>query len=336
VKAALATGPGQVEVAEVPDPVPGDGQSVVRVTRAGICGTDLKVLDGKVPSLRPVILGHELTGKVEAPAPGSAFTPGARVVIDPSSYCGGCEVCRRDRPHLCPNGGLMGRDSHGGFAELVAVPDHRLHPLPDEVGDDDAVLVQMLTTCVHGQALLHPELGQSGLVIGLGATGLLHVQLLAARGVAPVIGVSRSQAKRTLAAELGATVTATPEDALGVVADATGGRGAEIAIECAGDRDALIQAMAATGLGGTVLIFGTIAPTAEGVALPTYDWYLKELRLLNTRAARPRDFTASIRVIGDGLVRPSSLITSSYPLPEAGAALAAAARPEEIKVTIDV
>jgi threonine dehydrogenase-like Zn-dependent dehydrogenase len=95
--------------------------------------------------------------------------------------------------------------------------------------------------------------------------------------------------------------------------------------------------MTATGPGGTVLIFGTIAPTAGGVAgLPTYDWYLKELTLVNTRAARPRDFTASIRAISDGLVRPSSLITSAFPLEDAGDALAAAARPKEIKVTIDV
>jgi threonine dehydrogenase-like Zn-dependent dehydrogenase len=337
MRAALATEPGRVEVRELLDPEPGGDQSLVRIRKAGICGTDLKVLGGKVPSLRPVILGHELMGVVEIPAPGSALGKGTRVVIDPSSSCGTCYVCRRDLPHLCPNGGLMGRDSHGGFADLVAVPGHRLHPIPDAISDDDAVLVQMLTTCVHGQALLHPELGQSGLVIGLGSTGLLHVQLLAARGVAPIVAVSRSKAKRDLAEELGASVTATPDKALQAVAQATGGRGVEIAIECVGDRDALVQAMTATGPGGTVLIFGTIAPSADGVAgLPTYDWYLKELTLANTRAARPRDFTASIRAISDGLVRPSSLITSTFPLEDAGDALAAAARPKEIKVTIEV
>lgn len=336
MRAVLATEPGRVEVTELPDPVPAGDQSLIRIRKAGICGTDLKVLGGKVPSLRPVILGHELMGHVVVPASDSVLTSGTRVVIDPSSSCGTCYVCRRDLPHLCPSGGLMGRDSHGGFADLVAVAEHRLHPLPDEISDADAAGVQMLTTCVHGQALLQPELGQSGLVVGLGATGLLHVQLLAARGVAPVIAVSRSKAKRELAEELGASITATPDQALKAVAQVTGGRGVEIAIECVGDRDTLVQAMTATGPGGTVLIFGTIAPGSEGVALPTYDWYLKELTLLNTRAARPRDFTASIRAIADGLVRPSSLITSTYPLPDAADALAAAARPKEIKVTIDI
>jgi threonine dehydrogenase-like Zn-dependent dehydrogenase len=333
MKAAITAGDGEVQVVERPDPRV-SGAALVRVTAAGICGTDLKVLGGKVAALRPVALGHEIIGQVEVPAPGSAIPAGARVVIDPSVHCGRCEVCLRDLPHLCPNGGLMGRDFDGGFAGLVAVPPERLHVLPDEVSDADGVLVQMLTTCVHAQERLRPRLGQSGLVVGLGATGLLQVRLLAARGVAPVIGVSRSAAKRALAVRLGATITAPPADALDVVRDMTNGAGVDIAVEAVGHRDALVQAMTAAGLGATVLIFGTIAPAADG--LPTYDWYLKELTLLNTRAARPRDFTSAIAAIRDGVVRPGSLITSTYPLDDAAAALAASARPDQIKVTLSI
>jgi threonine dehydrogenase-like Zn-dependent dehydrogenase len=333
VRALVAAGPGLLDVLDRPEPEPGRA-ALVRVRVAGICGTDLKVAHGKVPARYPLILGHEVMGVVESPAPGSAVPAGARVVVDPAVSCGRCDLCLRDRPHLCPNGGLIGRDADGGFAELVAVPVTRLHVLPDGIGDENAVLVQMLSTVIHAQTLIRPQIGQSGLVVGLGASGLLHVRLLAARGVAPIVGISRSQAKRTLAERLGATVTGTPDEAADLVAEATGGLGADIAVECAGQRDALVQAMTEVAAGGTVLIFGTIAPSADG--LPTYDWYLKELKLVSSRAARPRDFTDAIRAIRDGLVRPGDLITAAYPLEEGPAALAAAGRPEEIKVTMTI
>ena len=333
MKAAVVEGTGRFGIRDCPDPDPGRG-ALVRVHSGGICGTDLKIVDGDVPANVPVILGHEVVGRVEVPASASLIPAGARVVVDPSFACGRCGVCRRDLPHLCPNGGLIGRDADGGFADLIAVPDSRLHILPAEMSAADAVLLQVLSTCVHAQTQLSPQLGQAGLVVGLGTAGLLHVQLLAARGVRTIVGVSRSAAKRALAAELGATSVAAPEDALAVVAEVTDGCGADIAIECAGKTGALVQAMTAAGYGASVLIFGTITPTADG--MPTYDWYRKELTLLNTRAARPRDFTAAISAVHSGLVSPGRLITSSYPLDEVIAAVAAAARPEEIKVMVTV
>jgi threonine dehydrogenase-like Zn-dependent dehydrogenase len=333
VKAAVVEGAGRLTVREWADPDPGRS-ALVRVGSGGICGTDLKIVKGEVPADVPVILGHEVVGWVEVPAPGSLIPAGARVVVDPSFSCGLCRVCRRDLPHLCPDGGLIGRDADGGFAQLIAVPDSRLHVLPADMPAADAVLLQVLSTCVHAQTRIRPQLGQTGLVVGLGTAGLLHVQLLAARGVRTIVGVSRSAAKRALAAELGATVVAAPGDALAAVAEVTDGWGADIAIECAGQTEALVQAMTAAGHGASVLIFGTIAPAAD--RMPTYDWYRKELTLLNTRAARPRDFTAAISAVRDGLVRAARLVTSSYPLDEIEAAVAAAARADEIKVMLTV
>jgi L-iditol 2-dehydrogenase len=333
MRAAVVEGAGRFGVRDWAIPHPG-GRALVRVVSGGICGTDLKIVRGDVPARVPVILGHEVVGRVEVPAPASLIPAGAMVVVDPSVSCGLCRVCRRDLPHLCPGGGLIGRDADGGFAELIAVPEARLHVLPPRMSAPDAVMLQVLSTCVHAQAQISPQLGQTGLVVGLGTAGLLHVQLLAARGVRPIVGVSRSAAKRALAAELGATSVAAPADALAVVAEVTDGCGADIAIECAGQTEALVQAMTAAGYGANVLIFGTIAPAANG--MPTYEWYRKELRLLNTRAARPRDFTAAISAVGDGLVSPARLITSSYPLEEIEAAVAAAGRPDQIKVMLTV
>jgi threonine dehydrogenase-like Zn-dependent dehydrogenase len=332
VKVVVFEEPGRMTVRERPNPRPGGG-AIVRVLGTGLCGTDLKIAHGELPARFPVILGHEVVGRVDAAAPGGAIPAGSRVVVDPAVSCGVCEVCRRDLPHLCPQGGLMGRDFDGGLAELIAIPEQRLHLIPAGVSFADAMLLQVLSTCVHAQSQLPALVGRSAVVVGLGAAGLLHVMLLAAAGAVPIIGIGRSPAKRDMAVELGATSAAAPADAPQMVAGLTDGSGADIVIESAGTPQTLMLAMQAAGAGGTVLIFGTTA-TADG--LPVYDWYLKELTLLNSRAARPRDLSAAIRAVHSGLLHPGRLITARYALPDAAAAFEAAARPDQIKVTVTV
>jgi (R,R)-butanediol dehydrogenase / meso-butanediol dehydrogenase / diacetyl reductase len=97
MKAAVLDGPGRFGVRDWPDPEPA-GRALVRVDSGGICGTDLKIVRGDVPSSAPVVLGHEVVGRVEIPAAASLIPAGARVVVDPSVSCGRCHVCRRDLP----------------------------------------------------------------------------------------------------------------------------------------------------------------------------------------------------------------------------------------------
>jgi len=331
MRAVVVSGPGQLQVTDRAEPAAGD-HALVAVHAGGICGTDLKVFRGEVPAKIPVILGHEVIGKIAVAAPASVMHAGTRVVVDPSVSCGRCAVCRRDLPQLCPDGGLMGRDSDGGFTELIAVPAGRLHPVPEDMPVTDAVMLQVLSTCVHAQTLIRPQLGETAVVVGLGVSGLLHVSLLRASGIRSIVGVSRSETRRALALELGAAAVTPPAGALALVADMTGGAGTDIAIDCAGQAETLTQAMSAAGAGGRVLIFGTVTPSADG--MPTYDWYRKELTLVNTRAARPRDFSTAIAVVRDGLISPGRLMTASYPIEEAAAAVAAASSPDETKVML--
>jgi threonine dehydrogenase-like Zn-dependent dehydrogenase len=171
-------------------------------------------------------------------------------------------------------------------------------------------------------------------VVGLGVSGLLHLQLLRERGVSTLIGITRSAAKRELALRLGAGVVAAPGEADAAVAEATGGRGTDLAVECAGTQETLAQAMRLAGAGGTVLVFGTTAPAADG--LPTYQWYFKELTILNPRAARPRDCDAAIRLAASGRLELAPLVTARFPLAQASRALAACAAPGQLKVMLDV
>lgn len=326
--AAVLSRPGEVTLRDLPEPA-ADGLALVRVGQAGICGTDLKIAAGGIPVPAGRVLGHEMTGWVERPGPRWAVPAGTAVLVNPAIFCGLCDLCRRDLPQLCRRGGLLGRDADGCFAEYVAVDETLLHPLPETVSADQAALLQVLSTCVHAQSGLGPA--DSAVVVGLGVSGLLHVQLLRERGVRSIVGVTRSAWKRELALQLGASVVAAPEEAAAAVADATGGRGADLAIECVGTARTLAAAMQLAGAGGTVVMFGT-TPSADG--MPTYDWYYKELLIRCPRAARPRDCDAAIRLSQRLDLEP--LVTARFPLARVSDALAACGSEGQLKVVVGI
>src|SRR6266851_6037288 len=319
MRAAVLVSPGNVAVSDVPGPS-ADGRVLVRVAQAGICGTDVKISGGAIPVAASRVMGHEMTGWVESPGPAGIAAAGTRVLVNPAVYCGYCDLCRRDLPNICRNGALLGRDIDGCFTELVAVEETLLHPIPDSLSADEEALLQVLSTCVHAQSGLRISPADSAVVVGLGVSGLLHVQLLRARGVTEIIGVTRSAWKRDLALRFGASRVAAPGDAEQTVSEATGGRGADIAIESVGSPATLVQAMRLAGAGGTVVVFGTTAPHADG--MPTYEWYYKELTILNPRAARPRDCDEAIRLAAAGRLDLAPLVTARYPLEQAAKALA--------------
>ena len=151
MRAALIEQPGTVTVRDVPAPA-ADGRALVRVEQAGLCGTDVKIASGQIPVRTPRVLGHEMTGTVVEPGPRGVVPAGAQVLVNPAVFCGYCDLCRRDRPQLCRRGALLGRDVDGCFAELVAVDEACLHPLPDGLPAADAGLLQVLSTCVHAQS----------------------------------------------------------------------------------------------------------------------------------------------------------------------------------------
>ncbi len=289
------------------------GEALVRVSWSGVCGTDLSIYSGRSPVHCPLILGHELGGEVIES--GGACKSGARVVVDPSLFCGLCSYCRAGLTNLCQRGGLIGRELNGGFAEYVVVPQVQLFPLPDTIDLRDAPLIQVLSTCVHAQRLVNLFPGQSVVITGLGVTGQLHVQLARARGAHPVIGVSRSGWKRTLAQTLGADIAiSSGAQAPGEILDATEGRGADLVIECTGETSVIAESVSMVRPGGTILLFGTATATANELSF--YQMYKKELKIVNTRAAKAEDFPAAIELVASGAVKMESLITHRLPLAE--------------------
>lgn len=335
MRAAVMQQADVLEVREVAAPRPVPGEHVVRVLEAGICGTDLKILSGAVPVELPRVMGHEAVGVVEEAPEGSPFVRGDRVLLDPSVSCGLCVRCRRGDAHLCGAGGLMGRELDGVFAEQVVAPATRLLAVPDSIPVEHGPLLQVLGTCMHGQSLLPVEPGDVAVVIGLGVSGLLQVELLRARGVSTVIGVTRSEQKRRLAVELGADLAVAPDEALAAVADLTGGEGADVVVEASGAYPALVQAVELIRHGGTLLLFGIISRAAPD--FPFYRLYHKEVTLLNPRAALPRDYAAGIDLVARGRLDVGPILDRRFTLDETDAALTLFRdEPGTLKVTLRV
>ena len=304
----------------------------MRLERAGICGTDLKILDGAVPVAYPVIMGHEMVGVVSRTGAYGQLPSGTRVLVNPGIHCRDCHLCDTDRPHLCRHGGLLGRDMDGVFAEQIALEEHFLHVVPDGIGPDAAGLLQVLGTVVHSQQTVPATPGSVAVVIGLGVSGLLHLQLLRASGVDRVIGITRSAWKLDLATRLGAFAVATPEEAAGVVADVSDGRGADLVVEAVGTGSTVAQAIELCGSGGEVIVYGTV--TGESGPMPYYQLYFKEITLRYPRAARPGDYDRAIDLAASGRIQLDPLVTASFPLEDAPDALAAARSGDQLKVLL--
>ena len=315
MKAMLLQAPSDLVQTTVDDLTVGAGEVLVEVTHSGVCGTDLKIFRGDIPVQYPRVMGHEMIGKVVTAPTATGLAIGSRVVINPVLSCGQCFYCQAGQENLCPSGFLLGRDKNGGFADHICVPAEAVFPLPSQISNDCAPLIQVMTTCHHAQNLSSINPGETVVVVGLGVSGLLHVQLAKARGASRVIGITGSPVRRSMAEKFGADDTFSPdEDVTQEILNLTGGRGADLVIDCVGSMNTLRQAIELARPGGRLLLFGIY--TDEIATLPFYQLYFKELILTNARAAKTEDFPACIQLVVDGTIDLDSMISHVLPLVE--------------------
>jgi 2-desacetyl-2-hydroxyethyl bacteriochlorophyllide A dehydrogenase len=330
VKGALLTGPAALELRDLDAPRPDPREVVVRVESVGICGTDLSIHAGKIPVAYPRVMGHEIVGTVER----GADAAGERVLVDPGIACGRCRQCREGRTNICTAGWLLGRDRDGGLCELVAVPAANVHPLPDGLDPSTAPMLQVLATCVHAQRRIRVFPEESVVVLGLGVTGLLHLQLARLRGARPVIGITRSAGKLTIARELGADRTIAADGTEVEAVREALPSGVDLVIECVGTVDAIARAMEMVRTGGRILAYGTMTETAG--ALPFYELYHKEISILGARSARVEDFPLAIDSVASGRIALDPLVSGRHALADVDGAIRAAGAPGALKVFVDV
>jgi 2-desacetyl-2-hydroxyethyl bacteriochlorophyllide A dehydrogenase len=289
-----------------------------------ICHTDLEIYTGRHPNVRyPVVMGHEATGVVEAIGSGvTRVRPGQRVVVNPIISCGSCDCCQRGQGHLCRRAGLLGRELPGSLADHLTLSEAYLHPLPDHLELAAATLIETLATVRHAQERARITAGESVVVLGQGAAGLLHTQLARLSGASPVVAVSRSAGKLALARRMKAdhVVDASRQDAVAEVLGVTGELGADVVIDAAGAPELMGAAIAMLRPGGRLLVYGiSHRPLPD---FTTFPLYFKELTIYGSRALTSIDMEPAIRLVASGAVDLDGFITASYPLDRVAAAFA--------------
>ncbi len=333
MRALVLVEPGRTEVQDVAIPeAESIGNALVRVQTAGLCGTDSSIVAGKIPAALPRIMGHEAVGILEAPGRQGSIASGQRVLIDPAVSCELCDLCRRGFPNICRNGGLLGRDFDGVFADYVSIDEKQLLVVPESIGSDEAGILQVLGTCVHAMSTASVRPGDIAVVLGLGVGGQLIAQLLTKQG-ATVLGVTRSEWKRELALKLGIHAAVSPDEIADLVATTTSGRGADVVVEAVGTEATFAQAIDLAGAAGTVVLFGTATGGNEG--LPYYQLYFKELTIKNPRAATKADYQRAIDLVAAGTINGAPIVSRSFSLPDANDALDAVRESSTLKVLID-
>ena len=338
MRAVVYLGPEQIELRRVPVPVPGPGEVLVRVRAALTCGTDVKTYRRGHPKFPPpFVFGHEFGGDVAAVgAGGEHFRPGMRVTANVFAECGQCFFCQRGQGNLCE----QLEYNFGAFAEYMTVPAaivrRTLFQIPDGVDYERAALVEPLTTVVHGQRLAAVQPGETVAIIGAGGPiGLLHQQLAQRAGAERVIAIGHSDLRLGAAGALGADalVNAKQRDPLEAVRELTGGRGADVVIECAGSRAAWEQAVALVRRGGRVLWFGGL-PAGTLVEVDAVRVHYGEITLLNTHGGTAADSRAAFDLLVNGAVDASALISGRVPLEQVEAALRQMIAGQAVKLAV--
>ncbi|GAA1895489.1 NAD(P)-dependent alcohol dehydrogenase [Streptomyces durmitorensis] len=328
-RAAVLHGPKDLRVEERPVPAPGPGEVLVRIAAVGLCGSDLHYYahgeNGPNVLRAPTVLGHEPSGVVVAAGPGAGHPePGTPVAVEPAHPCGRCALCRAGRYNLCPRGTCFGSPpTDGALTEYLVVPEGFVHPLPASMDVRHGALIEPLAVAVHAVRRSGIAPGDRVLVTGAGPIGLLVLQVALASGAASVTVSDVAGARLRHAAELGAeTVGAaelTPDPARATALADPGGF--DVALDCSGNGGALVGAIRALRPGGTAVVVGN--PSAPVTELPLA-WMQRQEMSLVTAFRYAGDFPAAIALAGTGRIRLEPLVTASFPLDRADAALTAA------------
>ncbi|MCW2810971.1 MAG: zinc-containing alcohol dehydrogenase [Friedmanniella sp.] len=316
MRAVVFSEPGRFRVTEVPDPVPGPRELVVRVEAVGICGTDIHVLDGEfAPTVYPIVPGHETSGIVEVVGSEVAdFTPGDRVCVDPSLYCGECAFCSVGRANLCENWNGAGvARTDGSTAELVLTPARNVHHLDDSVDLALAALVEPLSCAIHGYDLLPRRMGEHYLVYGAGTMGLMMAQLAPRAGAASVTVVDLNTTRLEAARDVGLTQVAR------TAAECHRPGGWDTVIDCTGAVPAIEDGLGRVRRGGTFLQFGVAAGEARASYSP-FRVYNDEITMVGSMAVL-HSYARAVEMFTAGAIQAPAMVSHAFTLDDYGDAI---------------
>ncbi len=334
MKAVVYPEPNKFEIREVPRPVPGPGQALVKIKSTTICGTDLRVLGGQWPATKfPHIPGHEWSGEVVAVAQDvTEIVIGDRVAAEPHVGCGRCVPCMNGLYNLCEHYGDVSKGhAHigftvpGGLAEYCAVSVKALHRLSDKLSYDQAAFCESVGVALYAVERVGVEPGDSAVVVGPGAVGLLAGQIARACGATNVVMVGfKDEPRLSLAKEFGVNSTVDlaelQEDAVPYVKGLVGGQGADVVIEFAGTASAAQMSLLVARRGGRVALCGSTSP-GKILEIDCSVITRGHLNVFGSLANPKWICRRGLDMIAAGHVNVNPLITHHYALEQFGEAL---------------
>jgi len=321
MKALLLSEYKRFDLTDLPNPVPGPGEVLIRVEACGICGSDVHGYDGssgrRIP---PIVMGHEAAGTVAAVGDGvDAYRQGDRVTFDSTVYCGQCEFCRAGEVNLCDQRQVVGVSCgdyrrHGAFAEYVVVPQRIVYHLPETFSFPEAAMLEAVSVALHAVRVSELKGGETALVIGAGMIGLLTLQAARAAGCSRVFVADVDETRLRMAKEMGAdeTLLASGTGLITEIQRLTGGKGVDIVLEAVGRDETVAAAIDNVRKGGTVTLIGNITPE---VKLPLQKVVSRQIRLQGT-AASAGEYPQAIELVSNGKIKVKPLITAVAALEE--------------------
>ncbi len=311
-----------VRIEEVPRPVIGPGELLVKIVASGVCGSDL--LEWYRLRKAPLVLGHEIAGTVAAVGGEvQGFAVGDRVFVSHHVPCNTCRYCLAGNQTVCEMLHTTNFDP-GGFSEYVRVPAVNVQTgtfvLPNGMTFDEGTFIEPLGCVIRGQRAAGGCVGRTVLIMGSGISGLLHLMLARSGGAERVIATDVVPGKLERAASLGADdVIDARADVPALLKDRNHGRGADLVIVCTGAESAFAQAMDAVDRAGTVLCFATTEPGVD-LTIPINAFWRNSVTVMSSYAAAPADLEEAIRILAGRTIDVTRLVTHRLPLERAGEA----------------
>jgi L-iditol 2-dehydrogenase len=322
-----------LRLVQTPAPEAADGDSLVKVTAVGICGSDLHWLTegaiGDEVISQPIILGHEFAGRVA-----QGELKGRLVAVDPAIPCENCEYCREGNPNLCPDIVFSGQAPYdGALREFVAWPANLLHPLPDSFTAEDGAMLEPLGVAIHTVDLGKVQPGMTVGVYGCGPIGLLTIQMARTAGASRILATDLLPHRLEAARDLGADQVFLASQGVEhtQIMAATRGRGVDVSFETAGEIEAVETAIETCKPGGRVILCGI--PAVNRIAFNASSARRKGLTIKMVRRMK-HTYPRAIQLVESGQIDVRSIVTHRFPLGEFEDAFKAAQNREGLKVVI--
>lgn len=310
MRAIVIEQPNEVALRDVEAPSPGPGEVRVRSVCAGVCRTDLDIVAGTLDARWvsfPVVPGHEWSGVIESLGAGvTGLEPGERVVCEGSIPCLACRRCRAGDTHLCETYDAVGFTRGGGYGEYVVVPARVVHPIPDHVSFDAAVLVEPAAVALKALERARIQPGETVGVIGIGALGAIALRLARLHGPAAVVAYGVRDEELELARGLGA------DDVVNVGREEVGS-GLDVVVETAGAASAVELATRLAREGGRVVLLG-IAGHGHELTLPADRLALRDLSVFGSVGYTTAAWARTVALVSEGLVDLEPIVTHRFPL----------------------